>query len=566
MEGGHLAWWLTPTVFGDLGPVKFRMGQIYKNTSTSTGTTRRAHTVSAVLNVMFVVRVLAGPIITSFLLDTGVAAPVINDAADHLINATESAAVAFTFSGLSAGAAGTFTDVASHEVVVNVDATGSYPADLSTLADGAITSSLSATNAFENILVATGDAATLDTDSALTPSLSVSVLDPTNVVFTVSGLENDYSGTVTFTDATGKSDVVPIGSDGTYSANPSNLANGTLTYLMTVSDPAGNVINVDPTVTLGDGSASAPAGTPQDPNLLSGYAVRPPWMVAAVDYAVGINAGTALKNPSTINIAGTTIDSTNKVVYVDGNNITLNGYNFDGWLVDVRNGANNTTITNNDFTGGFLRYEPGSSNGTVEYNLFNQAGTVPDTAPFIAFGGGTFTVEYNELENSYHMAAQFPVQTGAPQTIIFQYNLINNAGEGYVAGAHGDWIQIFGDTVNDAQINYNTVIQNGYATQGFSTENTGQTYNNISVSNNTIVTANGGTSYIFLFVRSYINGTATVANNYIDPRGVAYDVLLTNSNIAGPYNGNIVTSNDVNMVTGAYIYPPFGGAGMPPLQ
>ena len=70
---------------------------------------------------------------------------------------------------------------------------------------------------------------------------------------------------MTFTDATGKSDVVPIGSNGTYSANLSNLTNGTLTYLMTVSDPAGNVINVDPTATLGDGSANAPAGAPQLP-------------------------------------------------------------------------------------------------------------------------------------------------------------------------------------------------------------------------------------------------------------------------------------------------------------
>ena len=91
---------------------------------------------------------------------------------------------------------------------------------------------------------------------------------------------------MTFTDTTGKSDVVPIGSDGTYSANLSNLTNGTLTYVMTVTNPAGNVITVDPTATLGDGSANAPAGTPQLPNLLNGYAVRPPWEVAGVDYAV----------------------------------------------------------------------------------------------------------------------------------------------------------------------------------------------------------------------------------------------------------------------------------------
>ena len=102
----------------------------------------------------------------------------------------------------------------------------------------------------------------------LKPAISVNAANPADVSFTVSGLASDYSGTVTFTDTTGESDVVPIGSNGNYSANLSNLANGTVTYLMTVTDPAGKVITVDPTATLGDGSANAPAGTPQLPNLL----------------------------------------------------------------------------------------------------------------------------------------------------------------------------------------------------------------------------------------------------------------------------------------------------------
>jgi len=34
--------------------------------------------------------------------------------------------------------------------------------------------------------------------------------------------------------------------------------------------------------------------------LLSGYVVRPPWKVAGVDYAVGVPAGTALADPTTI--------------------------------------------------------------------------------------------------------------------------------------------------------------------------------------------------------------------------------------------------------------------------
>ena len=238
-----------------------------------------------------------------------VASLSVDDTSDHVINATESTAVAFSVSGIGSGETGTvtFADAFDHRVVVNVDGDGTYSANLSSLTDGTITSSLVATGQAGNGATATGNAVSLDTDSALTPSLSVDAAIPSHVTFTVSGLESDYSGTVTFTDTTGKSDVVPIGSNGTYSADLSNLTTGALTYLMTVSDPAGNVINVDPVTFLGstgysDGSASAPGGAAQYSTLLSGYEVRPPWEVAGVDYAVGPQTGVTLKDPSTISM------------------------------------------------------------------------------------------------------------------------------------------------------------------------------------------------------------------------------------------------------------------------
>ena len=115
----------------------------------------------------------------------------------------------------------------------------------------------------------------------------VDAADPTHVTFTISGLEGDESGTMTFTDSIGHSDVVPVGSNGTYSANLSNLANGTLTYLVSVTDPVGNVTTFDPTVTLGDGSANAPAGTPQLPNLFVGEAIgRLGWLRESIMQSV----------------------------------------------------------------------------------------------------------------------------------------------------------------------------------------------------------------------------------------------------------------------------------------
>src|SRR5262245_49447318 len=102
-----------------------------------------------------------------------------------------------------------------------------------------------------------------------------------------------------------------------------------------------------PTAMLGDGSANAPAGAPQLPNLFSGYALRPPWEVAGVNYAVGYEPSTALNNPATISMPGVSVNTTNKTITVTGNNVTLDGYDFSlngGWGVVVQ-GAN-TTILN----------------------------------------------------------------------------------------------------------------------------------------------------------------------------------------------------------------------------
>ena len=298
---------------------------------------------------------------------TGAASLSVNDTADHIINAAESTAVAFTVSGLAVGGTGTvtFSDTSNHQVVVNVDGNGAFSANLSGLTDGPITSLLSAAGPNGLSTTPAGNIVSLDTDSSLNPSLSVNAADPSNVVFTVSGLESDYSGKVTFTNSTGKSDVVPIGANGTYSANLSNLANGTLTYLMTVSDPAGNVINVDPTVTLGDGSANAPAGPAQLPTLLSGFQARPSWYVAGVDYAVGYGS-TQLTDWESISIPGVTVNTSTNTVTITGNNVTLNGIDFSlhGGAQLIVNGSNDVASNCNFLYGATM-----ASQSRVSYHL-----------------------------------------------------------------------------------------------------------------------------------------------------------------------------------------------------
>ena len=276
----------------------------------------------------------------------------INDTTDHVINATEATDVAFTVSGLTVNetAKVTFTDAANHQVVVNVGANGSFSANLSALDDGTITSSLSATGPAGQTATANGNAVALDTDSDLAPTMTVHAANPANVAFTIGGLEGDETGTVTFTDTTGHSDVVNIASNGTYSANLSNLANGTLTYLVAVTDPVGNVTTFDPTAMLGDGSANAPAGTPQLPTLFSGETVRPTWMVAGVDYAVGIPTGTVLKDWQSLSGPGIS----NKRQYGPHRQHQRRAYqqrdfSLHGGAILYINNSNDTVVTNCNF-------------------------------------------------------------------------------------------------------------------------------------------------------------------------------------------------------------------------
>ena len=426
---------------------------------------------------------------------------------------------------------------------------------------------------------ATGNVVLLDTDKGLNPSLSVDATNPAQTVFTVSGLENDYAGTVTFTDASGHHDVVPIASNGAYSANLSNLTDGTITYLLSVSDPAGNVITVDPPLNLGDGSATAPAGAAQLPTLLSSDAVRPSWNVAGVDYHVGIPAGTVLKDPATINMAGVSVSG--QTVTVNGNNVTLNGYDFSlngGWAL-VINGANDTIENSNFQVGSNLQepiwVNPSASNTTIINNNINGAGLknaaigygLIDVSPT-----GTLTIEYNSITNAYGQDIVLSSQSTSPTSYIVQYNLIENAGFGASAGAHGDWLQLWngaGDTLSNLEVNFNTWVQNvpdaQASTQGLSLQSANIAQGpvlNESVSNNTIVTTAGSyVSYAIIVDNTNLNGTSTVQNNFIAPAGVQFGWSALGAFNGSPsqlgwgqYNGTITTSNDVNMATGVY-YP-----------
>src|SRR5262249_33906606 len=138
------------------------------------------------------------------------------------------------------------------------------------------------------------------------------------------------------------------------------------------------------------GDSNAPTGTPQFPNLLNGYAVRPPWHVAGVDYAVGVPSGTVLKDWETISQPGVSINTATHTVYITGDNVTLNGIDFSlhGGAQLVILGGNNTTISNCNFfygsaltsTSSFLINAVSGSNVTIEYCTIDGNGAVQTTS------------------------------------------------------------------------------------------------------------------------------------------------------------------------------------------
>src|SRR6185369_3771094 len=100
---------------------------------------------------------------------------------------------------------------------------------------------------------------------------------------------------------------------------------------------------------INDGSVLAPGGVPQHSMALNGYAVRPSWEVAGIDYAVGPRQ-VPTKDPATISMSGVSVNTSTRTVSITGSNVTLDGYDFSlhgGYQVWV--GGANVTITNSTF-------------------------------------------------------------------------------------------------------------------------------------------------------------------------------------------------------------------------
>jgi len=270
--------------------------------------------------------------------------------------------------GTSAGGAPSFTATAPVDTGPVV-ASGS---SMATVIDAGAT--LELTSAYSGIVSFAGTTGTLKIDNS--SSFSGEIAGPLAIGDVIDLADITAGANATIGYSGNNSPGTLTVSDGIHTASIALLGNYSLANFTASSDGHGGTSVIDPPL-AGDGSANAPAGTPQLPNILSGYTERPSWMVAGVDYAVGIPQGTVLKDPATIAMAGVTVDKNLHQIIVTASNVTLNAYDFSlagGWSVITQ--AANTTISNSNFQIGsnhnFTIYgDTGSSNLTVMNCVIN---------------------------------------------------------------------------------------------------------------------------------------------------------------------------------------------------
>ena len=284
--------------------------------------------------------------------------------------------------------------------------------------------------------------------------------------------------------------------------------------------------------------------------MLSGYATRPPWEVAGVDYAVGVPAATVLKNPALISMAGVTVNTKTHTITVTQSNVTLSGYDFSlsgGWEIVIDLGVTNTTISNSNFVVGSNQKMPiyarsGSGNLTLTNNSFNGANSNSVWALVAYYGSGAITAQYNSFVNAPKLA----IACGPNVTAVAEYNLFYNSGA----------VQFSGSTTNSVEA-FNTIYEsNPSGMHAIEVEaDNKSTMTNTTISNNVIIAAGSSLSMSYVIAvtqqaGSTLNG-ALVQDNYIDFSS-SYGPFYT------PSGSGLVFSGNVNLKNGSVIGNPTG--------
>jgi len=235
-----------------------------------------------------------------------------------------------------------------------------------------------------------------------------------------------------------------------------------------------------------DGSATAPAGPAQLPNILI-YAARPPWKVAGVDYAAGPN-GTPTGNPTTISTNSSAgIFRSGTVITVQGTDQTLDGYELSGWSVSLngtRSGITNCHLVANNSDHGVIVH---GTDCFVKYCTID--GNAIASWPIrVNNAAGTVVLEHNYLLNSAGDMVDWDFGSNSSRgSLVMQFNLV--LGGAAVSGAHADLFQTIGGHFVSETIAFNTwyVKNPKQGTQGIGATDggSGSTFDVVNVLNNT---------------------------------------------------------------------------------
>jgi hypothetical protein len=305
----------------------------------------------------------------------------------------------------------------------------------------------------------------------------------------------------------------------------------------------------------------------QHPGLLAGYALRPPWNVAGVDYAVGVPAMTALTDWQSLSGPGISVDTSSAPPYgaphvrVDNtSNVVMDSIDFSlhgGAFLMFVNSPNPTVIRSN-FGGpnlsmipaGVIVADPWSPNLSVTYSTIDgaKAGGSGTGGPSLITnqGGGTTTLEYNWLKNAPQHTLEEAQPTALPLVLVYRNNLVEQSG--WEVGAHPNYLQFGYADVSSVDVEYNTFYNTPQTTSGESLQFSGMGgyVHNVTWAFNVMIATGGipGSARSAFIHAGGSQNSGVGHDNYVDTTAAWFLY----------YPGSMIgwtLTNNFNMVTGA---------------
>jgi hypothetical protein len=233
---------------------------------------------------------------------------------------------------------------------------------------------------------------------------------------------------------------------------------------------------------------------------------------------------------------GVTVDATQHLISVTGDNVTLDGFDFGlegGWGIVTH--GNKTTVSRCTFKVGANNRIPITASAeasgltvqqtTIDGGGIGVVGKADAIFALIAAEGPDLTVE----ESWMRFAPVDAIDFNGGGTLIVRENLFNNLG--YAAGAHADSVQFAAGTVRHAVITRNTVYDpqpiHGFPVlggEGLQVEaQLGGRLSDIQLTQNTIVTTGPAKVAGYLIAIRQDSGSRLegllAADNYLDSIG-----------------------------------------------